>query len=143
MTSRQSTTAPHPSTHIITRQEIKYYIQLYIRASLRQTFLREEMEKAEQQQQVVVNNTEYIQDLIQINKRVKQKIKLYRSFILRQAYFFENILYKRATTMEEYYNLEDLDSRLDEVGRILHRRMIREQHQQQREVVSDGVRSVD
>jgi hypothetical protein len=48
----------------------------------------------------------------------------YRSFIKKQAFFLENILHKRATSMEEYYNLEDLEDRLDEIGRILKRRMM-------------------
>ena len=118
ITTNQSTTPPHPSTHTITRQEIKYYIQLYITAVIRQTLLHEEMEKMQQD----VHNTESLLDLIQINKTVNKKMKRHRSFIKRQAFFFEHILYKRATTMEEYYNLEDLDRRLDEVGRILNER---------------------
>jgi hypothetical protein len=37
-----------PSTHSISRQDIVYYIRLYITAVLRQNFLQEEMRKGEQ-----------------------------------------------------------------------------------------------
>jgi hypothetical protein len=119
-----------PSAHNISRQEIVHYIQLYITAVLRQNFLRGEMEKEENVhlRKTNDNSTEphdaFVPDMIQITQNVNRMIQSYRSFIKKQAFFFENILYKRAVSMEEYYNLEDLEDRLDEVGRILNRRMM-------------------
>jgi hypothetical protein len=121
----------HPSTHDTNRQEIIYYIQLFITALLRQTFLREELDCAEHahMQRMLNNSTdaEFIPDMRQITKVVNRRLKAHRRFVKRQSYFFENILYKRATTMEEYYNVEDLEDRLDEVGRILNARLTRAQ----------------
>lgn len=122
-----------PSTHNVTRREIIYLIQLYITAGLRQTFLREEIDKAELAHMQKMNNdstssdidNQFIPDMIQINKDANRKIKSYRSFIKKQSFFYDNILYKRAMIMEEYYNIEDLENRLDEVGRILNRRIMR------------------
>lgn len=120
-----------PSAHSISRQEIVHYIRLYITAVLRQNFLREEMEKEEKVHLRKTNDDStdlphdaFVPDMIQITQNVNRMIQSYRSFIKKQAFFFENILYKRAVSMEEYYNLEDLEDRLDEVGRILNRRMM-------------------
>ena len=122
-----------PSTLNVTRREIIYLIQLYITAGLRQTFLREEIDKAELAHMQKLNNdstsndidNQFIPDMIQINKDANRKIKSYRSFIKKQSFFYDNILYKRAMIIEEYYNIEDLENRLDEVGRILNRRIMR------------------
>lgn len=127
----------NPSNHSIKRQEIVYFIQLYITTVLRQTFIDEEIDKAERAHiQRMKDNSrgssnddgnQFIPDMIQISKDANRKIKTYRSFIKRQSFFLDNILYKRATSMEEYCNIEDLEGRLDEIGRILNRRMMRVQ----------------
>jgi hypothetical protein len=119
---------PHPSAHSISRQEVIYFIQLYITTTLLQHFLREEMHLAEQSRRQTLPNSDNdstYYDEAEINKIVNRKIKLYRSFIKRQSHFFDNILYKRSTALEEYYNLEDLEERLNEVGRILNAHLTR------------------
>ena len=118
---------PHPSAHETSRQEITYIVELYVRATLRQTFLREELVKAEQvhiqRTSGSSDNVEFMPDMEQIRQVVIDKVRAQRSWIKKQSRFFESLLYKRATTMKEYYNVEDLRDRLDEVGRQLSARM--------------------
>lgn len=118
---------PHPSAHSIKRQEVIYFIQLYITTTLRQHFLRVEMHLAQQfhRHTLLNSDNDSTYDEAEINKIVNRKIKLYRSFIKRQSHFFDNILYKRSTNLEEYYNLEDLEDRLNEVGRVLNAHLTR------------------
>ena len=128
-TLRSSLAPPNPSTHETSRQEITYIVELCIRATLRQTFLREELVKAEQvhirRTSGTSNNIQFMPDMEQIRQVIIGKVRAQRSWIKRQARFFESLLYKRATTMKEYYNVEDLRDRLDEVGRLLNARISR------------------
>lgn len=125
--TRSSSVLPNPSTHDTSRQDITYIVELYVRATLRQTFLREQLVKAEQvhiqKTSGSSDNVEFMPDMEQINQVVISKVRAQRSWIKRQSRFFESLLYKRATTMKDYYNVEDLRDRLDEIGRLLNARM--------------------
>jgi hypothetical protein len=124
----------HPWVHSTSRQEVVYIIQLYITASLRHTFLSEQLRLAEQARgrngRSVNHNTnnDNTSEMDKINKAVERRIQSKRFFIKRQSHFFDQILYKRADTLEEYYNIDNMGERLNEVGKVLNAHLMRRQN---------------
>jgi hypothetical protein len=54
-------------------------------------------------------------DRNELLEAVNSKLKAHRSLIRRQAHYIDGILYKCATTIDEYCNLVDIEKRVNEV----------------------------
>ena len=114
------------SMNQITREEIRLTIQLQIMAMYRRTFILDEVNRMVEQSTVGLNNDEWDTGIGYVYRRLRydrdnlrrlinSKLRLHRSIIRRHAYHIDDILYSRATTMEEYCCLDDLEERVNMV----------------------------
>jgi hypothetical protein len=99
----------------ITREEIRLTIQLHIVSMFRCRFLREELDKIITRihgtsNDNVNSNNGLTYDRNELREAVNSKLKAHRSLIS-----IDGILYKCATTIDEYCNLVDIEKRVNEV----------------------------
>jgi hypothetical protein len=111
---------PDPSMHNITREEIRLTIQLQVMAVYRRHFLREEFDKIIARMQSTSeckgdSSNRLVYDRNEVREIVNSKLRSHRSLIRRQTHQIDGILYKCATTMEEYCDLDNLEERVNEV----------------------------
>ena len=109
----------------ITREEIKLTVQLHVMSFYRQYFLREELNEMLEGMPLDSLGTNGgnsdssighpVYDRVQVGESINTKLQSHRQQIQRMACYIDNILYNSAGTTEEYSNLDDLESRTNEI----------------------------
>jgi hypothetical protein len=111
----------YPSLHNITREEIRLTIQLHLLEMYRRSFLRKEFDKMLEVSRM--KSSEYgrssgtgelVYDRVELRNVINAKLRLNRSLIKRQAHYIDEALYRRAASMDDYYNLDDLGERMND-----------------------------
>jgi DNA repair ATPase RecN len=121
-----SESPPDPSSHSITREEVRLTIQLHVLEVFRRHFVREEFDNIVQRMQHTSrdkgsNAIALVYDRDEVREVVNSKLRSHRSLIRRHAHQIDGILYKCATTMEEYCDLDNLAERVNEVVECMNR----------------------
>jgi hypothetical protein len=57
---------------------------------------------------------ELVYDRVELRNVINAKLRLNRSLIKRQAHYIDEALYRRAASMDDYYNLDDLGERMND-----------------------------
>ena len=124
MSALHELSAPHPhpdpSTHATSRTQIRALIVQIISQFLRTSILHQERNRIIRTF-AAVGMTPRI-DPAYLSKRVALQFEARLPNLRKQSYLYDRILYLKANTMEEYYDLETLPRRVEKVGGMLAQR---------------------